>query len=125
MEQFTRYEIARIIGARALQIAMDAPLLFRFKEEELKAMNYDALKIAERELKEDVLPISIHRPTPRKRKDKLSAVKEDAVSDEEIIAKEQEVEKEIVQDAEQLGLIQGDEVEDYTDLPPSTAPIEQ
>ena len=34
MEQhFTKYETARIIGARALQIAMDAPLLAKIKEE--------------------------------------------------------------------------------------------
>ncbi|MBX4196628.1 DNA-directed RNA polymerase subunit K [Candidatus Pacearchaeota archaeon] len=118
---FTKYEIARIIGARALQIAMDAPLLLKIPEDELKIMRYDALRIAEREFKEGVLPISISRPVPRKRKDKLSAVKEEKISDEEIIAKEQEVEKEIVQDAEELGLVEGDESEDYADLPPATA----
>ena len=33
-EKFTKYEIARIIGARALQIAMDAPVLLKLTEEE-------------------------------------------------------------------------------------------
>ena len=112
---FTKYEIARIIGARALQIAMDAPLLLKIEEDELKNMKYDAIRIAERELEENVLPISINRPSPRKRRDKLSTVKEETVSDEEIIEKEKEVEKEIVEDAEQLGLIEGDEIEDYAD----------
>ncbi len=116
-QQFTKYEIARIIGARALQIAMDAPLLLKISDEELKEIKYDALRIAEREFNENVLPISISRPVPRKRKDKLAAVKEEKISDEELIAKAQEVEKEIVQDAEELGLIEGDEVEDYTDAP--------
>ena len=46
-EQFTKYEIARIIGARALQIAMDAPLLLKISEPELKEMRYDSLRIAE------------------------------------------------------------------------------
>ena len=41
--QFTKYEIARIMGARALQIAMDAPLLLKIDESELKLMKYDAL----------------------------------------------------------------------------------
>jgi DNA-directed RNA polymerase subunit K len=115
--QFTKYEIARIIGARALQIAMDAPLLLRIPEEQLKAIKYDALKIAELEFTENALPISINRPSPQRRKDKLAPVKEQLVSDEELAAKEHEEEKEIQEDAEQLGLIEGDEVEDYQDEP--------
>jgi DNA-directed RNA polymerase subunit K len=116
-EQYTKYEIARIIGARALQIAMDAPLLLKISEDKLKAMKYDALSIAELEFRENILPISIRRPTPLKRKDKLSAAKEEALSDEEIAAKEHEVEKEISQDAAELGLVEGDEVEDFQDEP--------
>ena len=111
VEQFTKYEIARILGARALQIAMDAPLLLKISDDELKVMRYDALKIADKEFRSGALPISISRPLPGKRKDKLTAVKEDRVSDEDIAAKEQEVEKEIVEDASGLGLVEEDEVE--------------
>lgn len=121
METFTKYEIARIIGARGLQIAMDAPLLLKISEEELKILRYNALKIAQREFEEGVLPISVRRPTPQKRKDRLVAEKEEVVSDEELAAKEHEVEKEIVQDAAELGLVEGDEVEDFQDEPVSTA----
>jgi DNA-directed RNA polymerase subunit K/omega len=113
MEQhFTKYEIARIIGARALQIAMDAPLLVKISEEKLKEMNFDALKIAEYELTENVLPIAINRPIPRKSKDKLTALREEKLSDEELIAKAQEVEKEIVADAKESGFINESEEED-------------
>jgi DNA-directed RNA polymerase subunit K len=119
--EFTRYEIARIIGARALQIAMDAPLLLKISEDELKSLSYDSLKIAEKEFEEDVLPIDIHRPMPQKKKVKLAAVKEEAVSDEELVAKEQEVEKELVEGAAELGLVEGDEVEDYQDEPVESA----
>ncbi len=108
-ENFTKYEIARIIGARALQIAMDAPLLLKIPEERLKEVNYDAIKIAELELSEGALPISIHRPLPRKARSKLSAIKEDRVSDEEIIEKAQEVEKEIAEEADELGFVEQDE----------------
>jgi len=108
-EQFTKYEIARIIGARALQIAMDAPILLKVSEDELKKIKYDSLKIAEMELSAGVLPISINRPTPKRRKDKLSAIREEKVSDEELQEKEKEVEKEIVEDAETLGFAQTDE----------------
>ncbi len=112
LQQFSKYEIARIIGARALQIAMDAPLLIKITEKELQDLKYDAIKIAEKELQEGVLPIDISRPIPKKRKDKLQAVKEEKVSDDEIVAKEKEVEKEIVEDAGELGFAPTDEVED-------------
>lgn len=113
-QQFTKYEIARIIGARALQIAMDAPLLLKISEEKLKEIKFDALKIAELEFRENVLPIAIHRPTPKKSKERLGAVKEEKLSDEELIAKAQEVEKEIVQDAKEIGFVNESEDEEET-----------
>lgn len=120
-QEFTRYEIARIIGARALQIAMDAPLLLKISDEDLKQMRYDSIKIAEKEFESDVLPIAITRPMPLKKKIKLAVPKEEAVSDEDLAAKEHEVEKELVEDAAELGLVEGDEIEDYQDEPVSTA----
>lgn len=111
--QFTKYEIARIIGARALQLAMDAPPLLKISEDKLKEIKFDSLKIAELEFENKVLPIAIDRPQPRKKMDKLSGVKEDKVSDEELIAKAQEEEKEIVEDARERGLVnEGDLDED-------------
>lgn len=118
-QQFTKYETARIIGARALQIAMDAPLLVKVCEEKLKEMGFDALKIAEYELEENVLPIAINRPKPRKSIARLSAVKEESTSDEELIAKAQEVEKEIVADAKESGFI--NESEDDSEMEESTS----
>ncbi len=107
--QYTKYEIARIIGARALQIAMDAPLLFKISEDELKAIKYDSIKIAEREFEAGALPIAINRPTPRKRRDRLSIKEEKEVTDEELAAKEHEVEKDIAENAEELGLVEAEE----------------
>ncbi len=108
-DQFTKYEIARIIGARALQIAMDAPLLVKISDEKLEEMKYDAIKIAEYEFSEDVLPITIHRPTPKKGRDKLSILKDETVSDEELTEKEKELEKEIVENPEEFSLVEEDE----------------
>ncbi len=108
-EHFTKYEIARIIGARALQIAMDAPLLLKISKEELANIKYEALKIAHLEFKENVLPITIHRPIPRKGKDKLAILKEDNVTDEELIEKAKEVEKEIVENPEEYSLVEEEE----------------
>ncbi len=56
--KYTRFEIARIIGARALQLAMGAPLLIKNIKET------DPVKIAEKELEKNVLPITIKRPKP-------------------------------------------------------------
>jgi len=107
-KKFTRYEIARIIGARALQIAMDAPVLLKISEEELKEMQYDALKIAEKELDEDALPIAINRPLPRRKKEKLTVVEDEEISDEELAKKQAEMEKEISENPEEYSLVQED-----------------
>ena len=37
--KFTRYEIARILGARSLQLAMDAPVLLKMSDEEKDEIN--------------------------------------------------------------------------------------
>ncbi|MBM3231866.1 DNA-directed RNA polymerase subunit K [Candidatus Pacearchaeota archaeon] len=110
--EFTRFEIARILGARALQISMDAPLLMTISDEELNEMHFDALKIATKEFKSGVLPISVRRPMPLKTGAKLQAVREDNVDDEKIAEKEKEVEKEIAEKAEEMGLVNEGENED-------------
>ena len=96
--EFTRYEKARILGARALQIAMNAPLLIKMSEKELEEINFDALKIAEKELESDILPISVKRPFPSKKEDKLKKPKDTRMSDkkkEELeVGEEEKIEEE-------------------------------
>ena len=119
-QNFTRYEIARIIGARALQIAMDAPLLLKIPESELKEMQFDALKIAEKEFYADVLPITINRPIPTKKKEKLAKIKEEKVTDAEIIRKEKEIEQEIKENPDEYSLVEEEEtVEEARTTPPT------
>lgn len=60
---YTKYEVARIIGARALQLAMGAPLLIK-KPKNLM----DTVKIATLEFEKGVLPITVKRPKPAKLK---------------------------------------------------------
>ncbi|MEM1534963.1 MAG: DNA-directed RNA polymerase subunit K [Candidatus Pacearchaeota archaeon] len=64
-ESYTRYEIARIIAARALQLSMNAPILLKLSKEQLESLAYNPIKIAELEFKEGVLPITVKRPRPR------------------------------------------------------------
>jgi DNA-directed RNA polymerase subunit K len=54
IEKYTRYERARIIGARALQIAMGAPVL-------LEDDSGEPIDIALRELEMGVIPITVKR----------------------------------------------------------------
>ena len=61
---YTKYEKARIIGARALQIAMGAPLLLKLGDDELKKLNYNPVEISKMEFNEGILPITIKRPLP-------------------------------------------------------------
>ena len=55
----TRYEKARIIGARALQISFQAPVLIEVPEGV-----HNPIKIAELELRKKVLPITVRRHLP-------------------------------------------------------------
>ena len=70
-QKFSKYERARVIGARGLQISMDAPLLRDIKSVELESINYDPLRIAEAELDSGVLPISVNKPMPEKKEEDL------------------------------------------------------
>src|SRR3989344_7465981 len=103
--KFTKYEIARILGARSLQLAMDAPILLKLTKEEEEELNYDTLKIADKELEAGVLPITVKRPLPKKSEKivkKLSEkeIKEKLEKQAEEEKKQMEEEKEGVKNEE-------------------------
>ncbi|HJO14670.1 MAG TPA: DNA-directed RNA polymerase subunit K [Candidatus Pacearchaeota archaeon] len=81
MEKYTRYEIARILGARSLQLAMDAPVLLKLSKEEIDELNYDVLKIAEKELDAEVLPITVKRPLPKKSDREIKKLSDEEVKE--------------------------------------------
>lgn len=57
--KLTRFEKARIVGARALQIAMGAPILI-----ETPKSSASPIDIALQELEAGILPITIRRTLP-------------------------------------------------------------
>ena len=57
--KLTRFERARIVGARALQLSLGAPILVELEEEVI-----DAIDIAVVELNEGVLPMTLRRSLP-------------------------------------------------------------
>jgi len=123
-EKFSKYEIARILGARALQLAMDAPILLKMDKEKLEEINYDVLKIAELEFEAEVLPITVKRPFPQKSGEKIKKLskeelkkieeqnkeaiiqerKRQEAEDRKIAEKEVEEEKEIIEEGEIMEL---------------------
>ncbi|MDO8055993.1 MAG: DNA-directed RNA polymerase subunit K [Candidatus Hermodarchaeota archaeon] len=58
-KRMTRYEKSRVVGARALQISMGAPILTRIEPD-----LHDPIRIAGLELEKRVLPITIRRKLP-------------------------------------------------------------
>jgi len=96
MEKYTRYEIARILGARSLQLAMDAPVLLKLSKEEIDELNYDVLKIAEKELDAEVLPITVKRPLPKKSEREIKKLSDEEVKEKlELKAEKEKFTREI------------------------------
>jgi DNA-directed RNA polymerase subunit K/omega len=62
--QLTKYEKARILGSRALQISMGAPYLVEIPKERLEQLKYNPLEIAKLELEAGKIPITVVRPLP-------------------------------------------------------------
>jgi DNA-directed RNA polymerase I, II, and III subunit RPABC2 len=60
-QKITRFERARIIGARSLQVSLGAPILVSLPD----SMS-DPIDIALEELKEDALPMTLRRALPDK-----------------------------------------------------------
>ena len=65
--KFTKYEKARIIGSRALQISEGAPFLLKLSEKQLKELKYNPLEIAKLEYEAGVIPITVKRVLPHQR----------------------------------------------------------
>ena len=66
MMKLTKYEKPRLIGARALQLSMGAPLLLKLNKADMEKLHYRPVAIAKLELEKDALPITIKRPLPFK-----------------------------------------------------------
>jgi DNA-directed RNA polymerase subunit K len=59
--EYTKYEMARMIGARALQISMGAPFMVKLDEDDLKRLKYNPIEIAKLEFEKNTIPIAIKK----------------------------------------------------------------
>ncbi len=64
-QKLTKYEAARMLGSRSLQIAMGAPYLIKLTQEELERIHYDSFEIAKKEMEAGAIPLSIKRTLPQ------------------------------------------------------------
>jgi DNA-directed RNA polymerase subunit K len=69
-KEYSKYEHARIIGSRALQISMGAPFLIKMEEKDLEKVNYNPIAIAKMEFKEGIIPIDVKTPMPKTREER-------------------------------------------------------
>ena len=58
---YTKYERARIIGARALQISQGAPILVKLSDEQMLAIKFNPVEIAKLEFDAGVMPLTVRR----------------------------------------------------------------
>ena len=56
-DRLTRFEVARLVGARALQVSLGAPILVKVEET-------NPIEISKGEFKEKIIPITIKRKLP-------------------------------------------------------------
>lgn len=56
-DRLTRFEVARLVGARSLQISLGAPVL-------IKSDEINPIKLAKLEFKDKMIPITIKRKLP-------------------------------------------------------------
>ena len=66
----TKYEKARMIGSRALQLSQGAPFLVKLNKKELEKVKYNPIEIATMEFDKKLLPITVKRPLPEKKEEK-------------------------------------------------------
>jgi len=59
--KLTKFERARMIGSRALQISQGAPFLVQLTPEQLAALKYNPIEIAKMEFAAGILPIDVRR----------------------------------------------------------------
>jgi len=71
-QKYTKYETARLIGSRALQISMGAPFMVKISESDLEKIGFNPIEIAKLELENNVLPITVKKFVP-----KIAEVKEE------------------------------------------------
>ena len=62
---YTKYEKARLIGSRALQLSMGAPAIIKFTDKDLESVGFNPVEIAKREFEKGLIPMTVKRTLPK------------------------------------------------------------
>ena len=62
---YTKYEKARMVGSRSLQLSMGAPFLLNLTKKDLEILQFNPVRIALKEFNAQVIPITVKRPLPK------------------------------------------------------------
>ena len=62
---YTKYEKARMVGSRSLQLSMGAPFLLNLTKKDLEILQFNPVRIALKEFEAQVIPITVKRPLPK------------------------------------------------------------
>lgn len=68
VSDYTKYEKARMVGSRALQLSMGAPFLLKIPKKDLEKVSFNPIQIALKEFEAGVIPITVKRPAPGEKK---------------------------------------------------------
>jgi DNA-directed RNA polymerase subunit K len=60
-DENTKFEKARLIGSRALQLSMGAPFAVKLTPKQLEELKFNPIEIAKLEFEQGVLPIAVKR----------------------------------------------------------------
>lgn len=63
-ETYTRYEKARMVGSRALQISQGAEPKIKLTKKDFERIRYNPVEIAKMELDKGYIPLNIKRSVP-------------------------------------------------------------
>jgi DNA-directed RNA polymerase subunit K/omega len=66
-DEHTKFEKARLIGSRALQISQGAPFLVKLTPKQMADIKFNPIEIAKLEYDAGVLPIKVKRRMPSER----------------------------------------------------------
>ena len=69
-KKYSKYEKAKLIGARALQISMGAPVYVELSKKDLAKINYNPIEIAKMELENNVIPLDVVKNLPHEKEEK-------------------------------------------------------
>ncbi len=66
-KKHSKFEKAKVIGTRTLQLSSGAPIKTKSTDKELEKLDYNPIKVAEKEFEEGKIPLKVRKKETKKR----------------------------------------------------------